>query len=97
VDAIRYIAARMNEIDTNTMALAAAVEQQNAATGQISQNVAGAAKGIAHVLSTLDEVTLAAAETRTSAESVRGASQTVEQAVGNLRLEIEDFLKKVAV
>ena len=49
------------------------------------------------MLSTLDEVTLAAAETRTSAESVRAASQTVEQAVGNLRLEIEDFLKKVAV
>jgi methyl-accepting chemotaxis protein len=97
VDAIRYIAARMNEIDHNTMALAAAVEQQNAATGQISQNVAGAAKGTSHVLSTLDEVTLAAAETRTSAENVRGASQTVEQAVGNLRVEIEDFLKKVAV
>jgi methyl-accepting chemotaxis protein len=97
VDAIRYIAARMNEIDRNTMALAAAVEQQNAATGQISQNVAGAAKGTSHVLSTLDEVTLAATETRASAESVRGASQTVEQAVGNLRLEIEDFLKKVAV
>jgi methyl-accepting chemotaxis protein len=97
VDAIRYIAARMSEIDRNTMALAAAVEQQNAATGQISQNVAGAAKGTSHVLSTLDEVTLAAAETRTSAESVRGASQTVEQAVGNLRIEIEDFLKKVAV
>jgi methyl-accepting chemotaxis protein len=97
VDAIRYIAARMNEIDQNTMALAAAVEEQNAATGQISQNVAGAAKGTSHVLSTLDEVTLAAAETRTSAENVRGASQTVEQAVGNLRVEIEDFLKKVAV
>jgi len=97
VDAIRYIAARMNEIDQNTMALAAAVEEQNAATGQISQNVAGAAKGTSHVLSTLDEVTLAAAETRTSAENVRGASQTVEQAVGNLRVEIEDFLQRGAV
>jgi methyl-accepting chemotaxis protein len=97
VDAIRYIATRMNEIDRNTVALAAAVEQQNAATGEISQNVAGAAKGTSHVLSTLGEVTLAAAETRASAENVRGASQTVEQAVGNLRVEIEDFLKQVAV
>jgi methyl-accepting chemotaxis protein len=39
----------------------------------------------------------AATETRVSAEVVRDASQTVETAVANLRLEVEDFLAKVAV
>jgi methyl-accepting chemotaxis protein len=97
VAAIRHIASRMGEIDGNTAALAAAVEEQNAATGEISHNVAGAAQGTAHVLSVLSEVTNAAADTRSSAEAVRNASQTVEGAVTNLRQEVEDFLRKVAV
>ena len=45
----------------------------------------------------LSEVVGAATETRMSAEVVRDASQTVETAVANLRLEVEDFLAKVAV
>jgi len=41
-------------------------------------------------------VTNAATETRSSAEIVRDASQIVETAVAGLRLEVEDFLAKVA-
>ena len=87
----------MQEINQNTAALAAAVEQQNSATGEISHNVASAAKGTGHVVSVLGEVAGAATETRSSAEVVRDASETVEQAVANLRVEVEDFLAKVAV
>ena len=50
VDAIRSIAGRMREISTYTSAVAASVEQQNAATGEISQNVAGAAQGTGMVV-----------------------------------------------
>ncbi len=97
VDAIRQIAARMQEINQYTSAVAAAVEQQNAATGEISHNVASAAQGTGHVVEVLGEVSGAATETRASAEVVRDASETVEAAVANLRLEVEDFLTKVAV
>ena len=97
VDAIRQIAARMQEINHYTSAVAAAVEQQNAATGEISHNVASAAQGTGHVVAVLGEVAGAATETRASAEVVRDASETVEAAVANLRLEVEDFLTKVAV
>jgi methyl-accepting chemotaxis protein len=97
VDAIRQIAARMQEINHTTASVAAAVEQQNAATGEISHNVASAAQGTGHVVEVLGEVALAATQTRTSAEVVRDASQTVEAAVGDLRREVEDFLAKVAV
>jgi methyl-accepting chemotaxis protein len=97
VSAIRHIATRMHEIDRNSAALAAAVEQQNVATSEISHNVAGAAQGTAHVLGVLDEVSHAASETRASAETVRNASQSVESAVAKLRVEVEDFLQKVAV
>ena len=44
VDAIHGIAGRMQEISTYTSTVAASVEQQNAATGEISHNVAGAAR-----------------------------------------------------
>jgi methyl-accepting chemotaxis protein len=97
VEAIRQIAARMQEINQFTAAVAASVEQQNAATGEISLNVASAAQGTGHVVAVLGEVTGAATETRASAETVRDASETVESAVANLRLEVEDFLAKVAV
>jgi len=97
VEAIRQITTRMHEINEYTTAVAAAVEQQNSATGEISHNVASAAQGTGHVVAVLGDVAGAATETRASAEVVRDASQTVETAVADLRLEVEDFLAKVAV
>jgi methyl-accepting chemotaxis protein len=97
VEAIRQIAARMQEINEYTTGVAAAVEQQNSATEEISHNVASAADGTGHVAAVLGEVAGAATETRSSAEVVRDASQSAESAVANLRLEVEDFLAKVAV
>src|SRR6185437_7242248 len=97
VEAIRQIAERMRDINRHTGVVVGSVEQQNAATGEISHNVASAARGAGQVVAVLSEVAGAAAETRTSAEVVRDASETVEQAVANLRLEVEDFLARVAV
>jgi methyl-accepting chemotaxis protein len=97
VVAIREIAARMQEINQYTAAVASSVEEQNSATSEISHNVASAAAGTSHVVTVLGEVAGAATETRSSAEIVLGASQTVSSAVSNLRSEVEDFLKKVAV
>ena len=97
VDAIRQIAARMQEINGNTTAVAASVEQQNLATGEISRSVTSAAEGTNHVVAVLGEVAGAATQTRSSAEVVRDASEAVEHAVADLRLEVEDFLRKVAV
>ncbi|MGB6913914.1 MAG: methyl-accepting chemotaxis protein [Pseudolabrys sp.] len=97
VEAIRQIAARMHKINENTSAVAASVEQQNSATSEISRNVASAAEGTGHVVSVLGDVAGAATQTRASAEVVRDASEAVDHAVADLRLEVEDFLGKVAV
>ncbi len=97
VEAIRQIATRMREINENTSAVAASVEQQNSATSEISRNVASAAEGTGHVVSVLGDVAGAATQTRSSAEVVRDASEAVDHAVADLRLEVEDFLGKVAV
>jgi PAS domain S-box-containing protein len=97
VEAIRRIAHRMIEINQSTSSVAASVEQQNGATSEISQSVASAAQGTGVVVSVLGEVAGATSETRSSAQIVLGASETVETAVSNLRDKVENFLAKVAV
>jgi methyl-accepting chemotaxis protein len=96
VEAIRRIADRMREINGYTSAVAASVEQQSAATGQISCNVTSAAHGTTVVASALGKVADAATQTRSSASIMLEASQAVDHAVSNLRSEIESFLGKVA-
>jgi methyl-accepting chemotaxis protein len=97
VNAIRNIGGRMKEISSYTSAVAASVEQQNAATGEISENVAGAAQGTDMVVTVLSDVAGAATATRSSAETVLSAARSVESAVAMLRGEVETFLGKVAI
>jgi methyl-accepting chemotaxis protein len=97
VEAIRRISDRMQEIHHHTAAVSGAVQQQNAATGEITQNVTGAAYGTKEIVVALSEVAGAATETRGSAETVLAASKAVEKAADDLRIEVEGFLEKVAV
>ena len=96
VEAIRRIAERMREIDEHTCAVAASVEEQSTATGQISLNVSGAAQGTDVVVAVLGKVTEAATHSLASARTVLEGSQAVEQAAAQLRGEIEQFLAEVA-
>ncbi len=95
VEAIRRIAERMQEINRYTSAVAAAIEQQSAATGQISVNVANASQGTNVAVAVLGKVTDAATHTRASARTMLDGSQAVEAAVSELRTEVEHFLAKV--
>ena len=97
VDAIGRIAARMTEISEYTAAAAASVDEQSAATGDISQNVASATRGTKQIATVLADVVGAATETHESAEIVLTASEAVAAAAGDLRVEVETFLRKVAV
>ena len=97
VDAIARITGRMQEIERFSSAVAAAVEQQNAVTGEISHNVTSAANGTSDVVAVLDQVARAATDTRSTAETVLSSSEAVEKAVTNMRSEVENFLQKVAV
>jgi methyl-accepting chemotaxis protein len=97
VEAIGLIALRMREIENYTAAVAASVQQQNAATSEISQNVNSAAEGAKLIVTVLSEVGGATTETKQLAQLVLAASESVEEAASNLRSEVEDFLTKVAV
>jgi methyl-accepting chemotaxis protein len=96
VEAIRRITERMREIEHCSSSVAASIEEQSAATGQISENVSNAAKGTDVVVSVLGELAGAANETRGSAFTLLESSQAVESAVATLRGEIQNFLEKVA-
>jgi methyl-accepting chemotaxis protein len=97
VEAVHDIELSMRDINTHASSTAASVQQQSAATSQISRNAAEAARGTSIVVSALGKVSEAAAHTRSAAETVHKASNSVDISVGNLRAEIESFLNKVAV
>ncbi len=97
VETIRRITQRMQEIQHYTSGVAAAIEQQNAATGNIATNVATAAQATETVVAVLSEVAGAATQTHTSADVVLDTSQSVEVAITDLRRHVEEFLVGVAV
>jgi PAS domain-containing protein/uncharacterized protein YoxC len=96
IDVVRAIQECMREISSRMSGAAASVLQQNAATVEITQSASKAAIGTSAVVAVLAEVTDAAIGTRTAAETVLTASNSVDTSVGNLRAEIESFLGQVA-
>jgi len=97
VRAIASISDRMQAIEGFASSVEVSVQQQSAATGEISRNVVGAAQGAKLVVAELDDVAGAAAETRRAAELVLSNSEAVEAAAGELHHEVEGFLLGVAV
>ena len=97
VDAILRNTERMREIDGYTSAVALSLQQQDSATDEISHNVASAAEGANGMVNVLNEVTRAVGDTRSAANKVLEASQTVEAAATSLQRGIEGFLSRVAV
>ena len=96
ITAVGSIEKCIEEISSYTSAVAGSIEEQSAATLDISNNVANAAQETSKIVAVLGEVADAAVATRTSAEVVLSASKSVEGAVDNLRREIETFLGNVA-
>jgi methyl-accepting chemotaxis protein len=96
VEAIGRIVGRMQEINQYTSSCASSLQEQNAATDEISHNVASAARGAGTFDTVLSEVAGAATETHRSADTMLNAAEAVEAAAGDLRDEVERFLAKVA-
>ena len=96
IQAVGSIEECIGEISRYTAAVAGSIEGQSAATAEISNNVANAAQETSKIVAVLGEVANAAVATRTSAEIVLVASDSVEGAVESLRREVESFLGSVA-
>ena len=95
VGAIEKIRGTINEISDIATTIASAVEEQNAATQEISRNVQQAAKGTDEVSSNIDGVSRAAGDTGSSSSQVLQASTDLNQQAERLRAEIERFVSEV--
>ena len=96
VEAIGSIDTTIREIDEIGSAIAAAVEEQGAATGEIARNVQQAAAGTAQVSSNIAGVNEAVSETGRTAESVLAGAQELSRQSESLRQHFEDFMREVA-
>jgi methyl-accepting chemotaxis protein len=92
IDGIRDIIAKINE---NAAAIAAAVEEQNSATGEIARNVQQAAAGTSEVSANIGGVNEGAAQTGTAAGEVLNAADALTAQADELQREVHDFLQSV--
>ncbi len=92
IEGIRDIIASINE---NAAAIAAAVEQQNAATNEIARNVQQAAAGTSDVSANIGGVNEGAAATGAAAAQVLTAADALSGQAEELGREVHDFLQSV--
>ncbi|MCA1385407.1 methyl-accepting chemotaxis protein [Bradyrhizobium sp. BRP23] len=92
VGAIQGIGRIIGEINDVTTTIAAAVEEQGAATREIARNIQHAAGGTSEVSSNIVGVSTASAEAGAAATEVLGASDALRREADMLRGEIDAFL-----
>jgi len=97
VGAIRNIGHTIGEINDVTTAIAAAVEEQGAATREIARNIQHAAGGTSEVSSNIVGVSTASAEAGSAASEVLSASGALRREADVLRSEIDAFLSNIRV
>src|SRR6266852_6039672 len=95
VSAIRNIGQTIGEINDVSTAIAAAVEQQGAATREIARNIQHAAGGTSEVSSNIVGVSTASAEAGSAASEVLNASGALRREADVLRSEIDAFLSNI--
>ena len=95
VASIQGMGGTITNINQISSAIAAAVEEQNAATQEISRNVQLAADGtndVSHNIGTVNQATTA---TATAAENLLAAAESLGGQSQRLRAEVQNFLKTV--
>jgi methyl-accepting chemotaxis protein len=95
VSAIRSISTTIGEINDVTTAIAAAVEEQGAATREIARNISHAAGGTSEVSSNIVGVSSASTQAGTAANEVLTASGALRREADVLRAEIDAFLENI--
>ena len=96
VASARSIAMMMEEANRFTATIAAAVEEQGAATHEISRNVQMAARGSEDLTQNVSGVTTAISETSRAAKEVLDASGSLSQQANALKQNVDHFLADVA-
>ena len=93
--AIKGIGGTILRIDEIATGIAAAVDEQHAATTEIARNVDQAAKGTETVSGTITDVTAAAGQTDGAAHRVLDASSDVARQAEVIRAQVAGFLSRI--
>jgi methyl-accepting chemotaxis protein len=95
VGAIKEISGTIERLSEISSTIAAAVEEQGAATQEISRNVQQAAQGTQQVSSNITDVQRGATETGSASTQVLSAAQSLSSDSNRLKLEVDKFLTNV--
>jgi methyl-accepting chemotaxis protein len=95
VGAIKEIGTTIGRISEIATTIASAVEEQGAATHEITRNVQQAAAGTAQVAGNISKVSDGAARTGTASSDVLSAAQSLAEQSGRLKTEVDKFLATV--
>jgi methyl-accepting chemotaxis protein len=95
VGAIKEIGDTIGRMSEISATIAAAVEEQGAATQEISRNIQHAALGTSEVSSNISDVQRGASETGSASSQVLCAAQSLSVESNRLKLEVSKFLNSV--
>jgi methyl-accepting chemotaxis protein len=95
VGAIKEISGTIERLSEISSTIAAAVEEQGAATQEISRNVQQAAQGTQQVSANITDVQHGASETGSASSQVLSAAQSLSSDSNRLKLEVGKFLTSV--
>jgi methyl-accepting chemotaxis protein len=95
VSAIREISGTIERLSEISSTIAAAVEEQGAATQEISRNVQQAAQGTQEVSANISDVQRGAGETGSASSQVLSAAQMLSGDSNRLKVEVARFLNSV--
>jgi methyl-accepting chemotaxis protein len=95
VGAIKEIGETIGLMSEISSTIAAAMEEQGAATQEISRNIQRAAQGTTQVGSNITDVQRGANETGSASAQVRSAAQSLASESNRLKLEVGKFLNSV--
>jgi methyl-accepting chemotaxis protein len=95
VAAIKEIGTTIGRISEIATTIASAVEEQGAATQEISRNVQQAAAGTGEVATHITDVSRGAGETGSASSQVLASAQSLSKESNNLKREVDNFLSTV--
>jgi methyl-accepting chemotaxis protein len=95
VTAIKEIGGTIGRISEIATTIASAVEEQGAATQEITRNIQQAAAGTVQVANNISEVSEGAAKTGTASSAVLTSAKSLGDQSGRLKTEVDKFLATV--
>ena len=95
VDAIKRIGGTIGEVSQVATSIASAVEEQGAATQEITRSTQQAARLTKDVLANVSGVTPGADATGSAAQGVKSAAEGLGRQAEQLRHQVDDFLAKI--